>query len=156
MQATNQNRLLMSLGVSPRLWTLGPSLVAALVAAPLLTLLGTLVALYAGAITAERYELGDAESYWEGVSDNVLPAFDEAPWQIYPPLVLLYRSVTFMAGTLAVAEICARARAYLQPRHVPAAITWAVVLSGLLTIFTDWFFSRIMVHYSYDVEVDLL
>jgi ABC-type transporter Mla maintaining outer membrane lipid asymmetry permease subunit MlaE len=51
MQATNQNRLLKTLGVSPLRWSLVPSAVAAFIAAPLLTLAGVLVALFACGMT---------------------------------------------------------------------------------------------------------
>jgi hypothetical protein len=51
MVATNQARLLTTLGVSPVAWTLAPAALAALLAAPLLTLLGTAIALAAGAVT---------------------------------------------------------------------------------------------------------
>ena len=46
--------------------------------------------------------------------------FDEAlVWQVYPPYVLFYRSITFMLIIIVVAELCGRWHALLQPRNVP-------------------------------------
>jgi hypothetical protein len=56
MQATNQNRLLRTLGISPVRWTLLPALLAALLAAPVLTLIGTVIALHIGAITSSTQQ----------------------------------------------------------------------------------------------------
>jgi ABC-type transporter Mla maintaining outer membrane lipid asymmetry permease subunit MlaE len=67
MVATNQNRLLKNLGVSTRMWSLVPSVIAALITAPILTLVGTGIALFAGSIIAEMYDMGSAEDYWDDV-----------------------------------------------------------------------------------------
>ena len=145
MQATNQNRLLRTLGVDPRRWTLLPAAVAALLAAPLLTLCGTYTALQAGAFVVEAYELGGADDYWSHVSEAIWVS--DAPWPSWPPLVLLYRSAAFMTAILAVAEVAARSDPRLQPRGVPSVITAAVVAAGLAIILMDWAFSQLLLHY---------
>ena len=50
MQATNQNRLLQTLGISPVRWSLLPTIFAALVAGPLLTVIAAFVALGMGSL----------------------------------------------------------------------------------------------------------
>jgi len=146
MQATNQNRLLVNLGISPRVWSLLPTIVAALVAAPILTFLGTVVALWAGSQIIEGANLGDKEDYWDDVYENTyIPNHEN--WQSYPPYVLFYRSLVFMTITVVLAELCGRWNQLLQPRNVPTVITSAVVLSGLTIIFADWGFSQILIRY---------
>lgn len=147
MQATNQNRLLVNLGVSPRQWSLYPTMVAALIAAPILTMLGTAIALYAGSIVVTWYNLGTSEAYWTDVYEaTFIP--EHGIWQTYPPYVLIYRSMAFMLITIALAETCGRFDPLLQPRSVPTVITSAVVLSGLCIIFADWGFSQVLLKYA--------
>ena len=145
MQATNQNRLLRTLGVSPVRWSLLPTVLAALLTAPLLTALGALVALAVGGVVFAHYELGSAEFFWRRVRAVVFAASESGEWANYAPFVLLYRSVTFMLIIVAVAELCARHNERLQPRSVPFVITSAVVLSGLLIIFADWGVSQVLI-----------
>jgi len=147
MQATNQNRLLINLGVSPRQWSLYPTIVAALIAAPILTAVGTMVALYAGSIVVTWYNLGTGDAYWKDVTEAVFIP-EHAVWQTYPPYVLIYRSMAFMLIIIALAETCGRWDPLLQPRSVPNVITSAVVLSGLCIIFADWGFSQVLLQYA--------
>jgi len=63
MQATAQNKLLQTLGISPIVWTFGPSLLASWIASPLLTMSGTMLALAIGAYVGPQYGIGDMESY---------------------------------------------------------------------------------------------
>lgn len=79
MQATSQNSLLVTLGINPQRWTLLPALAAALVAAPLLTVAGTALALFwgglmGGAHPTYGYDICDVETYWEQVWEATLPA----------------------------------------------------------------------------------
>ncbi|KAL9189068.1 hypothetical protein ACHAXT_011558 [Thalassiosira profunda] len=71
MQATAQNKLLLTLGISPVVWTFGPSLLASWMASPLLTMAGTVLALEIGAHVGPQYGIGDIEGYrkevWEAV-----------------------------------------------------------------------------------------
>eukprot|EP00039_Didymoeca_costata_P002597 m.61354 g.61354 ORF g.61354 m.61354 type:complete len:499 (-) comp11402_c0_seq1:1299-2795(-) len=147
MQATNQNRLLVNLGVSPRTWSLLPSVIAALLAAPLLTAIGTYVALLCGAYVVTWYDLGEVGDYWLDVEDATF-SNEKVVWQTYPPFVLAYRSFCFMLIIMTIAEVCARWNPLLQPRNVPTVITSAVVLSGLLIIFADWGFSQVLLKYA--------
>jgi ABC-type transporter Mla maintaining outer membrane lipid asymmetry permease subunit MlaE len=63
MQSTSQNKLLLTLGISPVMWTFAPSVLASWIAAPLLTLAGTALALEIGAYVGPVYEIGDVEGY---------------------------------------------------------------------------------------------
>ncbi|VEU39631.1 unnamed protein product [Pseudo-nitzschia multistriata] len=77
MQATNQNKLLRVLGVDPRWWTLAPSVLAASIASPVLTTVGTSLALVLGGIVGPLYGLnpkgvGD-RTYWSDLQESVLP-----------------------------------------------------------------------------------
>ena len=71
MQATSQNKLLLTLGISPVVWTFGPSLLASWIAAPLLTLAGTVLSLEIGAHVGPKYGIGEVESYRREVWDAV-------------------------------------------------------------------------------------
>ena len=73
MQATSQNKLLRTLGVNPQWWTLWPSLLAAIIAAPLLTTLGTALALYLGGIVGPQYGIGTTEKYMSDLKDTLWP-----------------------------------------------------------------------------------
>lgn len=73
MQATSQNKLLRTLGVNPQWWTLWPSLFAALIAAPILTVAGTAIALLLGGWVGPRYGIGNQEQYYEDLHDCLWP-----------------------------------------------------------------------------------
>ena len=71
MQSTAQNKLLLTLGVSPVAWTFVPSLLASLLASPLLTMAGTALALEIGSHVAPKYGIGDAQGYRREVWDAI-------------------------------------------------------------------------------------
>jgi ABC-type nitrate/sulfonate/bicarbonate transport system ATPase subunit/ABC-type transporter Mla maintaining outer membrane lipid asymmetry permease subunit MlaE len=71
MQATAQNKLLLTLGISPVMWTFAPSLLASWLASPLLTLAGTLLALEIAAHVGPMYDIGNIASYRQEVWDAV-------------------------------------------------------------------------------------
>lgn len=71
MQSTAQNKLLLTLGVSPVVWTFVPSLFASLIASPLLTMAGTALALEIGSYVAPKYGIGDAQGYRREVWDSI-------------------------------------------------------------------------------------
>jgi ABC-type lipoprotein export system ATPase subunit/ABC-type transporter Mla maintaining outer membrane lipid asymmetry permease subunit MlaE len=74
MQATSQNRLLQTLGISPRVWSLYPSLLAALIAAPVLTVIGTAVAVILGDWVGQRYGIIDDHAfYWKEFRTSTFP-----------------------------------------------------------------------------------
>jgi ABC-type multidrug transport system ATPase subunit/ABC-type transporter Mla maintaining outer membrane lipid asymmetry permease subunit MlaE len=73
MQATNQNKLLQTLGISPRYWTFYPSLLAALLAGPILTLMGTGVALYLSGYIGPLYGIGNTKNYWNELQSTLFP-----------------------------------------------------------------------------------
>ena len=142
MQATHQNQLLHTLGISPRRWTLGPSAIAALIAAPLLTAIGVGTSLWMAYTVgvSETYSLfQNSEQYWLILSEKALvyPSL----WA-FPPFVCFYHSIVFMVVILVVAEIAGRLRSDIQPRGVPKAITWSVVGASLVIIVADWGLSR--------------
>lgn len=89
MEATNQNRLLKNLGISTRLWSLAPTVIAALIAAPVLTMIGTGIALWSGSVIVEIYDLGDKEDYWDDVRAATWSP-ENSVWQTYPPYVRLH------------------------------------------------------------------
>lgn len=63
MQSTSQNKLLTTLGISPVVWTLLPSLAASWIASPILTMAGTILALEIGAHIGPLYEIGNMADY---------------------------------------------------------------------------------------------
>jgi ABC-type transporter Mla maintaining outer membrane lipid asymmetry ATPase subunit MlaF/ABC-type transporter Mla maintaining outer membrane lipid asymmetry permease subunit MlaE len=144
MVATNQLDLLAVLGVPATLWTFAPALLAALVAAPVLTAVGTAVALGVGAVVGgpAGFDLMPPGEYWREVQEVVLTHRPGAHVLKWAPLVNVYRSVSFMAATMLIAQACARWQRRAQPRHVPFIITSAVVLSCLAVLFLDWAFSQ--------------
>ena len=73
MQATAQNKLLRILGVSPQWFTLIPALLAALIAGPLLTVVGTALALVLGGFVGPQYGIGDAAQFSQDLSDALWP-----------------------------------------------------------------------------------
>lgn len=148
MQATNQNQLLQTLGVSPRRWTLGPAAIAAMVAAPLLTALGVGTSLMMARIVALSGDsplFANSTQYWQALATQALDY--EMLWT-FPPFVCAYHSLVFMFLILFVAEISARLRPNIQPRGVPKAITWAVVGASLLIIIADWGLSQLLFYLS--------
>lgn len=148
MIATNQSRLLKTLGVSPVAWTLTPSLVAAVIAGPLLTILACGICLSSGGVVAVVYGLEEdsaAIEYRNDVWDATVGA--DVSWQTYPPFVMLYRSVMFILATMAIAETAGRWNPLLQSRDVPWVITTAVVVSSLTIILFDWGFSQVLLRY---------
>ena len=146
MQATNQNQLLRTLGVSPRAWTLGPGAIAALIAAPILTAIAVWTSLVMAEIVAlsDTYGLFDtSQEYWAAVSSTALAY--HSLWA-FPPFVAFYHSIVFMILILGVAEFTARLRPDIPPRGVPKAITWAVVGASLAIIVADWGLSQWLLH----------
>mmetsp|Transcript_26358 Transcript_26358/g.39932 ORF Transcript_26358/g.39932 Transcript_26358/m.39932 type:complete len:574 (+) Transcript_26358:28-1749(+) len=73
MQATSETKLLRTLGINPQIWTLVPSLAAALVAAPLLTVIGTYLAIVLGAVVGPQYGIGDYDGYWAQMRESTFP-----------------------------------------------------------------------------------
>jgi len=67
MESTHQNALLKTLGIRPRAWTFRPSLCAALIASPFLTVVGTVVSLYLGGIVCPRYGICEYDKYRQDV-----------------------------------------------------------------------------------------
>lgn len=74
LQATSQDKLLRTLGISPQWWTLWPSLLAAVIASPVLTMAGTCIALVLGGwMGPRRYGVGTVSQFWEDCYDSVFP-----------------------------------------------------------------------------------
>jgi hypothetical protein len=127
--------------------TFFPSLLAALIAAPVLTAGGTYVALHVGALVGGPafFDLMPTEDYWNEVQSSVFERREAAHILKWAPLVNAYRSVGFMLSTMLISQACARWRRRAQPRHVPLIITTAVVLSCLAVLLLDWGFSQMYV-----------
>jgi ABC-type transporter Mla maintaining outer membrane lipid asymmetry ATPase subunit MlaF len=83
MQATNQNKLLKSLGIHPRWWTLWPSLLAATIASPLLTMMGTFVAVYLSGWVAPMYGIGDTAKFWTELQDAIFPILRVKSFELF-------------------------------------------------------------------------
>lgn len=152
MQATSQNKLLKILSINPVFWSLVPAGLAALIAGPILTMIGTALALVLSAKVGATYGLLDEKAFFEKLNEAIFPVFrpttsttDAVIETItYPPVYHLVKAVTYITIVMIVAEVCARSRPNLTPRGVPNVITSAVVLSGLLVIVADWGFSRLL------------
>lgn len=154
MQATSQTKLLQTLGINPQSWTFLPAMSAAILACPLLTVIGTWIALILGGMIGPLYEIGTYDYYLETAYDTIFPplAFNAAlqeSWftalvdiTTYPPFFLLWKSTTFITIVLGVAETTARLQPDLTPRGVPGVITSSVVVASLLIILADWGFSQ--------------
>lgn len=163
MQATSQNKLLATLGLSARAYTLAPALAAALLAAPLLTAAGSGLAIALGGPIGDYYGLGDPENarwYWDSVKDALLPDLRcDRNWSLYRNAVELatwplahnaIKAAVYITEIIAVAELIARAR-NLAPRDVSRAITGSVVFGGLAVILGDWAFSQLLLRREWQV-----
>lgn len=76
LHATQQAKLLRTLGVSPVHWTLVPASMAAFLAAPLLTMVGTGVALaLAGYVGPVVYGIGTTEQFRQDVLESLFPTW---------------------------------------------------------------------------------
>jgi len=73
LQATAQNKLLRTLGIHPIVFTLVPSIFAALLAAPFLTVVGTILALVLGGMVGPKYGIGTLETYRTQVRSSIFP-----------------------------------------------------------------------------------
>ena len=73
LESSQQNRLLQVLGISPRYWTLYPSLLAAVLAGPFLTVTGTCLALVLGGWVGPIYGVGTYQQYRDDVIDALFP-----------------------------------------------------------------------------------
>jgi len=90
MQATNQNKLLKVLGVDPRWWTLAPAVLAASLASPILTIVGTILALGLGGWVGPLYGMNPSgvgdQTYYDDLRDSAFPvlrlASFEGCWEV--------------------------------------------------------------------------
>jgi len=73
MQATAQNKLLQTLGINARCWTLLPALYAAILSSPVLTLAGTVLAIIVGAFVGDQYGICSLQIYQEEVLKTIFP-----------------------------------------------------------------------------------
>jgi len=163
MQSNFENKLLQTLGINPRFWVLLPALMAALIASPFLTLVGTMLAIWLGGIVGPLYGIGAMDSYIREARTCLFPmlrlqrttflgfrfihsdSYQDAliEFLTYPLFYFFIKSVTFMFIVMVVAETVAR-RPYLTPRGVPGVITFSVVIGSLLIIVADWGFSQLL------------
>ena len=85
MQATNQNKLLKVLGVDPRWWTLAPAVLAASLASPILTVIGTALALALGGWVGPLYGLNPSgigdNTYADDLREAILPVLRLASFE---------------------------------------------------------------------------
>lgn len=154
MQATSQTKLLRTLGINPQNWTFLPAMAAALIASPLLTVIGTWIALILGGMVGPNYGIGTYEYYQEEMKNTIFPPLQlKLAWQeswftalvevsTYPPIFHLTKAATFITIVMVVAEVTARLKPNLSPRGVPGVITSSVVMASLFVIVSDWAFSQ--------------
>ena len=83
MQATNQTKLLKTLGIHPQRWTLWPSLLAALIASPLLTTMGTCLALFLSGKVAPLYGIGNVTKFWQELQDAIFPVLRVKSFELF-------------------------------------------------------------------------
>jgi ABC-type transporter Mla maintaining outer membrane lipid asymmetry ATPase subunit MlaF len=74
LQSTSQTKLLYTLGISTWHWSLTPSLTAALLAGPILTGVGTALALTLAGWIGAGYGIGTVSDFWSTVQSNIVPA----------------------------------------------------------------------------------
>jgi ABC-type transporter Mla maintaining outer membrane lipid asymmetry permease subunit MlaE len=80
MQATCQTKLLCTLGISPILWSFYPALIAAWIAGPVLTMLGTWIALALAGWIGPQYGIGSFSEYWTEVRSTIVPTLRLQGW----------------------------------------------------------------------------
>ena len=122
MQATNQNKLLKVLGVDPRWWTLAPALLAASLASPILTIMGTTLALGLGGWVGPLYGMNPSgigeQTYYNDLQNSILPVLrlasfegcwetnDESMgagksvWELASSLLAVFRKLIFNPSSL--------------------------------------------------------
>ncbi len=147
MEATNQNRLLQTLGQKQSTFSFYPALIAAVIAAPILTFVGTFIGLGMGTIVASvrSFQLFSSTSefvhtVWEKLTEPTV-------WYKVPLFVNFYRSILFILIIMGTAQLLSRYwKKDLQPRDVPKVITWTVVVSCLVIIVADWALAELYIN----------
>lgn len=166
--ASKQSALLETMGVNPVRWTLLPALVAGIVAAPVLTVMGTAVALWIGYVVGPTYyDIGSQADFRGKLVETILPKLRLDGLQTtfptkyplydfaieiltYPPFYHLFKSMLYVLLILGISQVCAmstvgsRTTTGLTPRDVPTGITLAVVSSGLIIILVDGALSQLL------------
>ena len=73
MESTAQNKLLTTLGINPQFWTLLPALCAAIISSPLLTIVGTMLAISIGGFVGHTSQICDLNEFREEFLETVFP-----------------------------------------------------------------------------------
>jgi len=117
------------------------------IAAPILTIVGTFIALLMSGLVATIFAHEPVfTSLWVYFKEVWKSFIEYKGFFSYPPFVIFYRSWGFMALIILTSEICAHYNKHLQPRHVPKVITWSVVIGSLLILIADWGFTELAMH----------
>jgi ABC-type transporter Mla maintaining outer membrane lipid asymmetry ATPase subunit MlaF/ABC-type transporter Mla maintaining outer membrane lipid asymmetry permease subunit MlaE len=82
MHATAQTKLLYTVGISPRIWSFYPAIFAACIAGPLLTILGTFIALFLAGWVGQLYGIGSVLDYWTQMQITIFPPSRLRGWEI--------------------------------------------------------------------------
>lgn len=148
LHATAQAKWLQVLGLNVRLeWTLLPGLIAGMIAGPVLTIGGTMLALVVTGYIGRSYGIVEdsLQEFQETVWKTTFPPELDSIWLKYPPVFHMAKALVYTFLILGVAEGCSSwyCREGLTHRHVPRVITASVVCGSLLIIFADWGFSRL-------------
>eukprot|EP00516_Mucochytrium_quahogii_P001657 CAMPEP_0203753142 /NCGR_PEP_ID=MMETSP0098-20131031/6949_1 /ASSEMBLY_ACC=CAM_ASM_000208 /TAXON_ID=96639 /ORGANISM=" , Strain NY0313808BC1" /LENGTH=584 /DNA_ID=CAMNT_0050643605 /DNA_START=312 /DNA_END=2066 /DNA_ORIENTATION=+ len=154
LQATEQDTLLSTLGYGKKtwLWTLVPSLIAAMFGAPLLFFACFRGLIHAGILSLDPANAGSHEVLWT----NAMQAFwdhnlnggyrwDRGVFS-YPPVIALYRTIGFMVAVVIMSELVTRLVVPSRSaRQVSFAIASSVMASFIAVLFMEFLFSRLLI-----------
>ncbi|CAB9511525.1 binding protein MetN [Seminavis robusta] len=135
MQATSQTKLLRTLGINPQTWTFLPAMMAALMAAPILTVIGTWISVFLGGIIGPQYGIGTLEGYNEEVWNSVFPKLDlelklNYEWTVlgFPTFILtMYTASRESIWLSALIELTT----YPPVFHIWKSVTFMCILMGV-------------------------
>ena len=73
MEATFQNKLLTTLGIDSKYWSLMPALFAAIIASPILTIVGAFLAILMGSFVGHSFQICTRDDYWQEIFQTIFP-----------------------------------------------------------------------------------
>eukprot|EP00429_Kryptoperidinium_foliaceum_P009723 CAMPEP_0176005846 /NCGR_PEP_ID=MMETSP0120_2-20121206/2417_1 /TAXON_ID=160619 /ORGANISM="Kryptoperidinium foliaceum, Strain CCMP 1326" /LENGTH=360 /DNA_ID=CAMNT_0017338567 /DNA_START=1 /DNA_END=1080 /DNA_ORIENTATION=+ len=162
LHATSQSKLLLTLGISPLMWTLWPSLLAALIAAPLLTVTGTAISIFlAGLVGPGYYGIGSTQQFRKDMTDALLPVLrleslaylwekdEEGNYLLSLPQLLdsittiakvkdIDFSVTYPPRYNGWTEMMIEAITYPPAYHLSKAVVYVFIILGVAEAVANW------------------
>lgn len=154
LQATSQDKLLKTLGVNPQLWTFAPSMLAAIIAAPLLTMIGTTIALIlSGWVGPVFYGIGSSDQFWSAVKECLFPTLRlrsfaplwdsptegevSALWRVFDAFVNLDYRVTFQQTSTWI-DTFIEIVTYPPFYHLTKAVVFIILIMGVAEGVARW------------------